>query len=47
MPNRFDAERDDRLMNSLIGSYALEMKTKDGVPSGHFFLDHDAAYSVS
>jgi len=26
MPNRFSAERDDRLMNSLVGKYAREVK---------------------
>lgn len=43
MPNRFTQERDDRLMNSLIQNYALEMKDEKGLPSGHFFLDKDAA----
>ena len=28
MPDRFSAERDDRLMNSLVGGYAREIKDK-------------------
>ena len=28
MPERFAAERDDRLMNSLVGNYAREVKDK-------------------
>ena len=47
MPTRFDDERDDRLMNSLISNYALEMKDGNGKPSGHFFFDRDAARAVS
>jgi len=47
MPDRFTEERDDRLMNSMIQSYALEMKDDSGNPSGHFFFDRDAARSAS
>lgn len=47
MPNQYTEERDDRLMNSLIENYALEMKDDKGNPSGHFFLDYDAAKRVS
>ena len=44
-PERFHAERDDRLMNSLINNYAREIK-KDGEDSGHFFLAHDDAQAA-
>jgi len=47
MPERFSEERDDRLMNSLIQNYAIEMKDKDGNPTGHFFCDRDSALGVS
>ena len=43
MPAVYTEERDDRLMNSLIKNYALEMKDENGKPSGHFFFDKDAA----
>ena len=38
MPNRFSEERDDRLMNSIDGSYAREVFYK-GEPTGHLFLN--------
>jgi hypothetical protein len=47
VPEEFTEERDDRLMNSLIKTYALEMKDDSGRPSGHFFFDRDAARAVS
>ena len=47
MPERFSEERDDRLMNSLIQNYAIEMKDKDGNPTGHFFCDRSGALDVS
>jgi len=34
-------------MNSLIQNYAIEMKDKDGVATGHFFCDRDGALDVS
>jgi len=34
-------------MNSLIKTYAIEMKDEKGAPSGFFFLDKDGAYKVS
>lgn len=33
-------------MNSMINNYALELKDKDGKPTGHFFLDKGAAQGV-
>jgi hypothetical protein len=47
IPSQYTEERDDRLMNSLIKTYALEMKDENGNPSGHMFLDKDAAQRVS
>jgi hypothetical protein len=34
-------------MNSLIKNYSLEVKDDNGRPSGHMFLDKDAAKKVS
>ena len=42
VPERFTQERDDRLMNSLISNYALELR-KDGVATGLFYLDKEGA----
>ena len=36
--NRFTEERDDRLMNSMIGAYSREVFVK-GEPTGHHFLN--------
>lgn len=47
MPERFSESSDDRLMNSMIKNYALEVKNEDGKPSGHFFVDRDNAYRAS
>jgi len=47
IPSQYTEERDDRLMNSLIKTYALEMKDEKGNPSGHFFFNRDAARKVS
>ena len=38
MPNRFSEERDDRLMNSMVGEYAREVFNGDK-PTGHLFLN--------
>ena len=38
MPARFSEERDDRLMNSMIGTYAREVFV-EGKPTGHLFLN--------
>jgi hypothetical protein len=47
MPFQYTEERDDRLMNSLIKTYAIEMKGDGGQPSGFFFLDKEGARAVS
>ena len=46
VPDRYTAESDDRLMNSLIDKYSLESKV-DGAPSGHFYLDQAGMRAVS
>ena len=46
MPNRFSEERDDRLMNSMVGSYAREIFIK-GEPTGHHFLNKADAKAMS
>ena len=42
VPNRFTEERDDRLMNSIISKYALEVKV-DGELTGHMFCNKEGA----
>ena len=37
MPHRFEAESDDRLVNSAIANYALEGNT-GGKPNGNFYV---------
>ena len=46
MPPQFEEERDDRLMNSMIGNYAREVKN-DGKLTGHLFLNKDDARKAS
>ena len=46
VPDQFTKEKDDRLMNSLIGRYSLEGNT-DGQPNGQFYLDKDGAKAVA
>ena len=45
IPSRFGLERDDRLMNSLIGSYAREVII-DGQKSGQMFCNKEDAKNV-
>ena len=45
MPGRFTLERDDRLMNSLIGGYAREVIV-DGKKTGQLFCNRDDAKNV-
>jgi hypothetical protein len=47
VPAKYTQESDDRLMNSLIGEYALEQKDKDGLPVGKFFLDKKGGKRVA
>ena len=46
IPTRFNEERDDRLMNSLIKTYAREIK-KDGQLTGHMFCNREDAQRVA
>ena len=46
VPVQYREMRDDRLMNSLISSYAREVK-RDGKLTGQMFLDKDDARSVA
>lgn len=46
VPERFTGPGDDTLMRSLIEKYAVELKDKDGKPSGKFFCNHSGAYAV-
>jgi hypothetical protein len=46
VPDQFTKEKDDRLMNSLIGRYSLE-GNDNGQPNGNFYLDKDGAKAVA
>jgi hypothetical protein len=39
VPARFAADSDDIFMRSMIKNYAMEEKTGDGTPSGHFWMN--------
>lgn len=39
VPAYFAADSDDIFMRSMIEQYALEQKTKEGLPSGKFWMD--------
>merc|ERR1711934_657640 len=47
IPSRFMEERDDRLMNSMVGAYAREVMNGDGSGSGHMFLNKEDARAAS
>lgn len=46
VPERFTLERDDRLMNSLISNYAVELR-KDGKNTGLFYLDKEGTFDAA
>ena len=46
IPARFEEERDDRLMNSMVGKYAREAVV-DGRMTGHMFLNEADAKAAS
>ena len=46
MPEQFTAEKDDRLMNSLIANYAREVK-QEGKLTGAMFCNKDDALAAS
>ena len=39
IPDRFSADADDLFMRSMVKTYALEGKNKDGSPNGNFVMD--------
>ena len=45
--SHFSADSDDIFMRSMIKTYALEGKNKDGSPSGAFFLDQAGARAAA
>ena len=48
VPGIYSAEADDRLMNSLIGTYSIEQKNPaTGEPTGRFFLNKKGALGVA
>ena len=46
-PARFAADADDIFMRSMIEQYALEQKTKEGYPSGKFWMDEAGSRAAS
>merc|ERR1711904_589265 len=44
---RFDADTDDIFMRSMIKTYALEKKNKDGSPSGVFIMNEAGARAAA
>jgi hypothetical protein len=46
-PKRFAADNDDIFMRSMIEQYALEQKTKEGYPSGKFWMDEAATRAAA
>jgi hypothetical protein len=46
-PARFAADSDDIFMRSMIEQYALEQKTKEGYPSGRFWMDEAATRAAA
>ena len=47
VPANFAADSDDIFMRSMIQNYALEQKTKEGYPSGKFWIDEAGARAAS
>jgi hypothetical protein len=39
VPARYASDNDDIFMRSMIQNYALELKTKEGLPTGKFFMN--------
>ena len=46
IPDRFETESDDQLMESMYKNYAIEGRTGD-LPNGHFWLDETNAKRAS
>ena len=47
VPEKYTAEKDDRLMNSIIDVYSVEQKNGAGEPTGNFFLNKKGALGVA
>ena len=47
LPAVFDSDEGDIFMRSMYENYALEQKTKDGNPSGKFWMDKEASYMAA
>ena len=47
LPAVFDDDNGDIFMRSMYENYALEQKTKDGSPSGKFWMDKDACWAAA
>ena len=47
VPAWFAADSDDIFMRSMIEQYALEQKTKEGAPSGKFWVDEAGARAAA
>jgi len=47
VPARFSADSDDIFMRSMINTYSLEGKNKDGSPNGQFWMDEASTRAAS
>lgn len=47
VPDRFAADADDLFMRSMISTYALEGKNKDGSPNGQFWINEAGARAAA
>ena len=47
IPDRFSADSDDIFMRSMVNTYALEGKNKDGSPNGNFVVDEAGARAAA
>ena len=46
-PARFSADSDDIFMRSMVNSYSLEGKNKDGSPNGNFMVNESGAKAAA
>ena len=47
VPQNFASDDDDIFMRSMIETYALEAKNKDGTPSGKFWMDKEGSRAAA
>ena len=47
VPARFASDNDDIFMRSMILNFALELKTKEGLPTGQFFMNQATARAAA